>query len=456
MNTATLSPDTGRRRAADYAGRESRYLTIIAPNGLRKPAILEVLIGMAVALGLAYMLQPGDPLLIDSPYPWLWLLATIFALRYGALLGVLAGLCIMAAWWLFYDPAQYPVPKLLLAGGMMQLVVVGHCSDLWIGRLRRLSVANDYLDDRLSSLIDNHYLLRVSHEHMEREMLGGPVTLSDAVAQLRELARVNEDTHGIPGAQQLLEYAATVCRVDQAAIFLVTEGDFDPTALAAVGADFVLERDDSLLVACMESRQLTHLRSLDSENSAYIACVPMIATERGLVAVLVVRSMSFLALNTDNLQLLRTLVNYYVDGLCQTALVKDIHREVPACPEEFALELGRAARMTRDAGIPSTLMAVEFPPDAPFESAVDVLRSERRILDLIWAHVSDQSLIVFVLLPLTDALGAHGYRIRVQRQCQAELGLDLDGADVRIDAVAVPAEAPGLALCRLLHRGHHD
>ena len=157
MNTATLVPDTGRRRATDYAGRESRYLTIVAPNGLRKSAVVEVLIGMAVALGLAYMLRPGDPLLIDSPYPWLWLLATIFALRYGALLGVLAGLCIIASGWLLYDPAQYPVPTLLFAGGMMQLVIAGHCSDLWIGRLRRLNDANDYLDDRLNSLITNHY-----------------------------------------------------------------------------------------------------------------------------------------------------------------------------------------------------------------------------------------------------------------------------------------------------------
>jgi hypothetical protein len=456
MSTATLAPDTGRRRAADYAGRESRYLTIVAPNGLRKSAILEVLIGMVVALALAYMLQPSDPLLIESPYPWLWLLATIFALRYGALLGVLAGLCIMAAGWLLYDPAQYSVPTLLFAGGMIQLVVAGHCSDLWIGRLRRLNDANDYLDDRLSSLITNHYLLRVSHEHMEREMLGRPVTLRDAVAQLREAARANEDTHDFPGAQPLLEYAATVCRVDQAAIFRVTEGDVDPTALASVGADFVLELYDPLLVACLESRQLTHLRSPDSENSAYIACVPIIANEIGLIAVLVVRGMPFLALNTDNLQLLRTLSNYYVDGLSQTTLVKGIHQHVPACPEEFALELGRVARMKNEAGIPSTLMSFEFPPDAPFKFAIDFLRSERRTLDLVWAYATDQALIVFVLLPLTDTLGAHGYRLRMQRQCQAKLGLDLDGSDVRIDAVAVPAEAPGLALHRLLYRGRHD
>lgn len=456
MNPATLSPDIDKRGAADYAGRESRYLAFVAPNGLRNSAVLEVLIGMAVALGLAYMLQRNDPLLIDSQYPWLWLLATIFALRYGALLGVLAGLCIMAAWWLLYDPAQYPVPTRLFAGGMIQLVVVGHCSDLWIGRLRRLNGANDYLDDRLSSLITNHYLLRASHEHMEREMLGRPATLRDAVAQLRVAARAKEDTHDVPDAQQLLDYVATICRVDQAAIFRVTGGDIDPSALASVGADFVLVLDDSLLLACVESQQLTHLRSPDSENSAYIACVPIIANERGLIAVLVVRGMPFLALNTDNLQLLRTLSNYYVDGLSQTALVKGIHQRVPACPEEFALELGRVARMTNEAGIPSTLMAFRFPLEAPFESAVDFLRSERRTLDLIWDHATDQALIVFVLLPLTDTLGAHGYRLRIQRECQTKLGLDLDGADVCIDAVVVPAQAPGLALYRLLYRGHHD
>ncbi len=456
MNTVTLSTDTGRRTTADSAGRESRYLAIVAPNGLRGFAVVEVLVGMAVALGLSYVLRPGDPLLIDSPYPWLWLLATIFALRYGALLGVVAGLCILAAAWLLYDPAKYPIPTVLFAGGMIQLVVAGHCSDLWIGRLRRLSAANDYLDDRLGSLITSHYLLRASHEHMEREMLGRPVTLRDAVAQLREAGRAMQGSEEAPGMQQLLEYAASVCSVDQAAIFRATGDGLAADALASIGADFPLEPEDSLLVACLETHQLTHLRSPDCQSSAYIACVPIVAHDRGLVAVLVVRSMPFLALTTENLQLLRTLSNYYVDGWSQTASVKGIRQHVPACPDEFALELGRLARVSDEAGIPSTLMAFRFPQAAAYQSAIDILRSERRSLDLIWVHASDQASIVFVLLPLTDTLAAHAYRLRMQRECQVRLGLDLDGMGVRVDALAVPVQAPGLALRHLLYRGQHD
>ncbi|UYO93591.1 PelD GGDEF domain-containing protein [Pollutimonas sp. M17] len=455
MSTVILPQDSGRRVAADHARRESRYLAIVAPNGLRSFAVLEVVTGMAAALGLAYILRPDDPLLIGSPYPWLWLLATIFALRYGALLGVLSGLCIVAAAWLFHDAAQYPMPTVLLAGGMIQLVVVGHCSDVWVGRLRRLNAANDYLGERLGSLITNHYLLRASHEHMEREMLGRSVTLRDAIAQLRKASRANLDGQDVPGMQQLLDYAACVSSVDHAAIYRMTDKGLSPDALASIGPNFPLDLDDPLLRACLESHQLTHLRSPDGESSTYVACVPLIANERGLIAVLVVRGMPFLALNTDNLQLLRALLNYYVDGLAHTAVVKDIQQHVPTCPEEFALELGRLARLTNEAGIPSTLMAFEFSRDALSEPVMDILRSERRTLDLIWLHATEQTSIVFVLLPLTDTVRAQGCRLRVKRQCQDRLALDLDAMDVHIDIVAVPAQAPGLALRRLLYRGHH-
>lgn len=450
MHTAAHSSDTVRRRSAALPGGDNPYLNLIAPSGLRKSALLEVLIGMAIALGLAYMLWPDDPLLIDSAYPWLWLLATIFALRYGALLGVLAGMCILVAWWLLYSPTLASAPTLLFTGGMIQLVVAGHFSDLWMGRLRRFEGTNEYLDDRLGSLINNHYLLRASHEHLEREMLGSPVTLRDAVTHLREVALASDDKHDFPGAQQFLEYAATVCRVDQAAIFRVSQGKVQAGVIASVGGDFELAVNDPLLLACLESHQLTHLRSPDAEHSDYIACVPIITVEKGLIAVLVVRVMPFLATNTENLQLLRTLANYFVDGLSHAALIKSVQQHVHTCPDEFALELGRVARMTHEAGIPSTLMVFKFPLDSAFEPAIDLLRHERRSLDVIWTHPSDKALIVVMLLPLTDTLGAHGYRLGIQHQCEAKLGLDLDGNDVRIETVSVPAEAPGSALCRLL------
>lgn len=456
MNTAIQSSDTGRHSAAMFGGRESRYLSIIVPNGLGKWATLEVLVGMAVAIGLGYVLHPTDPLLMDSAYPWPWLLATIFALRYGALLGVLGGLCIMTAWWLLYTPPLFTIPTVLFTGGMIQLVVAGHCSDLWMGRLRRMKGTNDYLDDRLSSLISNHYLLRASHEEMEKEMVGRPVTLRSAVAHLREHIHASEDKHGFPGAQQLLEYAATVCSVDQAAIFRVIGDDVHPIAIAAIGNDFPLVPDDSLLVASLESQQLTHLRTPDTEHSEYIACVPIIAIEQGLIAVLVVRSMPFLAVNTDNLQLLRTLSNYFVDGLSHASLVRGIQQHVRECPDEFALELARVARMANEAGIPSTLIAFHFPLDSGFESAADILHSERGTLDFTWTHASGKALTVVMLLPLTDTLAAHRYRLRIQHQCETKLGIDLDGTEVCVETVAVPAEAPGLALYRLLNRAHHE
>src|SRR3546814_452150 len=137
---------------------------------------------MALIMGLSYLSHPSDPLCLNSYFPWVGLAAMIAALRYGTLFGVVAGLCMMAGWRLLYgeaDGAGFPV--MFFAGVLIQVVIAGYFRDTWASRAKRVGNTNQYLNDRLASITNNHYLLRISHDRLEKDLLSRPSTLRHAI-----------------------------------------------------------------------------------------------------------------------------------------------------------------------------------------------------------------------------------------------------------------------------------
>ena len=457
MQSATLQQQPSKARKSDPKGSVGLYGRLFAPAATRPASIIEVIVGMILVFGVCYLIRPGDPLLLGINFPWIWLAATVFALRYGALLGVLAGLCVALAWLVFYgDAGAAAFPAMFFVGGLTQLVITGHFCDVWANRANRLQSVNNYLNDRLVSITNNHYLLRVSRERLERDLLSKPSTLRDAVGYLRSLSASNVQSDPLPNAQSMLEFAALSCQIGVASIFPVTRNGLAQQAIASVGERFELNADDPLLRECVEKRALAHLRHIDAQESAYLACVPIIAASDQMTGVLVVRRMPFLSLNFDNLQLLLVLLNYYADGIEQQAVVTQVQKVVAECPYDFALELGRLAHMRQVSGVHSSLVALVFPRGTIGDSLFDQVVRQRRTLDLLWAFSTEQTQVVVVLMPLTDENGIDGYLLRIESNLKTQFDTDLAQAHVAVHSAAVDDAAPGVGLEKLLVRcGHH-
>src|SRR5690606_29064538 len=118
-------------------------------------------------------------------------------------------------------------PTMLFVGGMAQLVIAGHFADIWSARGRRLKAMNTYLDDSLVSITNNHYLLRVSHERLERDILAKPFTLRDAIEHVRSLPVASGENATLPNADAILAFVANGCQISQASIFPVHAEDID-------------------------------------------------------------------------------------------------------------------------------------------------------------------------------------------------------------------------------------
>nr|MBF0686127.1 GAF domain-containing protein [Pseudomonas sp.] len=368
-------------RDAGFLGR------LLAPAVTRPSAVIEVISGMALVFACCRFLRPTDPLLLGIDFPWIWLVATVFALRYGALLGVLAGFCVIADWFVFYGNAGgTSFPIMLFMGGLAQLIIAGHFCDLWVGRLTRLRVLSSHQDERLASITTNHYLLRISHDRLEREILSKPFTLRDALEHVRSLPTSADDKAVLPNADAILQLAASACQIAQASIFAGPADRLGRQPVASVGEPFEIEIEDPLLRQCLDRSSLAHLRQTGDMQSAYLVCAPIMTASGRMMGVLAVRQMSFLALNAENLQLLLVLLNYYAGGVEQRALVAPIQHSLPRCPYDFSLELARLARIRQSSGVGSAMVGLVFPRSSLGDLLVHRLREEHRSPDLLWTY----------------------------------------------------------------------
>ncbi|CAJ0776227.1 hypothetical protein LMG7141_00467 [Ralstonia condita] len=467
---ATEARGRDRRRNAQGIGASTWYGRMLAPAVSSPTAVLETLGATVVAIGIVWLFAPDNPLLLGYGFPWIWLVPLILALRYGTLLGALAALVVLGAWGVFYGQAVAAggFPRMYFLGGLMLVLVGGQFGDIWGARLSRARTVNGYLNDRLAALTKNHFLLRLSHERLENDLLAKPTTLRDTLTQLRNIALAAREHGGgtdqpdvaqLPGAVPFLQWTAQACQLEVAAMVRVTGNHVDTEPVARVGVPFDIVADDPLIRHCIDTHTLGHpqapeLRS--EEASRYVACAPMLSGADELIGIVVVQQMPFLSLSYENLQFLLVLLGYYADGVRHLSVSAEILDLVPDAPYEFALDLGRLARLHRDTGIDSSVVALIFDQDEGSDALFESVLRSRRALDVVWQARGKARRAIVTLMPLSGAGAVSAYLVRIEDSLRAQFGVDFEQAHISMQTLHVTGEHPGEALVRFLARCHLD
>jgi polysaccharide biosynthesis protein PelD len=468
VNTVTAqNAATGAKpRHSNPFGNLSAWRRLVAPAVARPFSIVESIVLVAIVFGLSWTLDHNDPFMLHSGFPWLWLAPLIVALRYGTLLGLLGCALLVGAYETMTHASAAAWPTMFFTGGILQTIVAGHFGDTWGSRARRANSINDYLNDRLVAITNSHYLMRLSHERLEKDLLTKPTTLRDSITELRRISVVHgldkekdkRSAGDVPGARELLEFVAHACQIEVAALYPVNDGKVGREALAHVGDTFDFDPRDELVQRALETNAVAHLKNDDRPvtNTHLLVCAPLISADGRMLAMLAVRRMPFLSLNFDNLQLLLVLLGYYADGVEHSKQVRDILRSVPDIPYEFALDVSRLTRLERSSGITTSLVALVFPHDDAGDSFFEHVIRRRRALDLMWPVKSEGQSVLLNLMPATDATGVDGYLARIEASLRAQFNLDLEGARIGVHTLNVGHDEPGPALKRLLARSGID
>ena len=376
------------------------------------------------------------------------------ALRYGVMPGIVSSAMLLAAWYVFQpDPAVAEVPKLYFLGGLLMVMVSGEYSGLWRTRLRRMSEVNYYLEDRIERITKRLYLLRLSHERLEQDMLSRPSTLRDAVGALRR--RVAADTakdgaSGLPGAQELLEFLSQYCQLEVAAIYARVESNAGAEAgyqlVAAIGSPPPLRPDDPLLAYASQRQHLAHIQveELDKAHpTEHLVVAPIETGRHRLLGMLVVTRMPFFAMNEDMLRMISVLASAYADGITAAHEVVPLMMALPGLPVIFAEEYVKLARMQRDYGINSHIVVLVCYGHPERLDIFAQIRRERRQPDIVWSIESLlECSLVITLMPLAGTAAVDGYLLRLENSLRETHGTGFRELGIQTHIIPLSHEDP--------------
>ena len=419
----------------------------LAATGVRSwIVLLETLLVPLVALVIGLVLNPEDPLWIHADFHWAWLAPVIVALRYGPLTGLgAAGVLLLG--WLALNRGHYDqFPQVFFLGGLIIVMLVGEFSSLWMARTRRAETVQHYLNQRMEHLIRQYYVLRLSHDRLEQELIGRPMSMRDALKTLRGLGSVQAD------AQTLLRLLAQYCQINAAALYHLENRQLAAEPLARIGSPIALHGEDPLVRQALETGKLCHVAQVTAEQqtSRYLVAAPLLDLGGDIYGILLVDEMPFFSVQEENLQTINLLLGYYTDGLSTQALAAPVVQAVPQCPPGFAFEAQRLTHVHQSTQVGSVIVALEFLPRAIERSLPEQILRLKRELDETWLCEGGERQVLALLMPLGNRATAEGYIARIEQWCQQGSGQPLAEAGVFPHVILLDGGAPVDALQRIV------
>lgn len=419
---------------------------------------LEVVLIPLLAIGIAWLASPDDPMLADTLFPWLWFAPVLIALRYGVLPGLLGSVPILLNWLVATHLGLVTnefSPEFFFGGGLLVLVC-GEFSDVWRDRNLRMDETNLYVTERLSRITKRHLLLNLSHDRLEQEMLARPGSLRDALASLRTIAIMGgDDQQPMPGSAGLLQLLAQYVNIESATLYTLEArgtGHVLGKLIASVGEPEALTPDDELLCLALETHSLAHIASQEislERKTRQLVVAPLVAGNDTLIGVLAVTRMPFFSLNVENLQMMSVILAYYADNIRHAPEVHTIQERLPTIPALYAEELVRLILMQKKVGIPSHIVVMTFSGSQREEIPAEFLRIKRG-LDLYWqSHVNGKPVIA-VLMPFASPSAKDGFLQRVEGWLMDRFVGNFDSLGVHLRSIDFAHEDPLDALAEVI------
>lgn len=363
----------------------------------------------AIMIVASFVTQQQDPFRLGGGFPWPVLGPLLAGLRYGFVYGFVSALLILVVLGVAINlqwqaASGFPLPWAI--GVVVVAMVAGEFRDMWGRRLHRLEGAFQYRAERLEEFTRNYQLLRLSHDRLEQTVANSGLSLREGIMHLQSTLGVIDGLTET-SLQKLIEFVAEYGALTQACIVGITADRIDAARiLARVGEDFTIDDNDPVLKTALESGELAAV-NLITENAAnlnpLLAAVPVTDSTGEVHAMLLVRSMPFFAFQENNLKLIAVLVAHGVDHLRFGAATSSVTRFIASFErvrrdhEEFRLD----AMLLRLSGARADVMV-----------AYEKLRSSIRAIDMICLTQDKEQLVIWIMLPLTNAAEAQAWMQR--------------------------------------------
>lgn len=407
-----------------------------------EPVVLTLL-----ALGFCYLIHPTNPLFVREIFPWPWLIPVIVVFQYGFGPALLSVALIIFVAVIQKDTGMFPIRDFqsYILSGMTLILVCTIVSSSWIRRILNAEVLQTYNDERLKSLSRSYYMLRVSSDYLEQNIISKPMTLRLAFKELLKL-NLNEHNELTPEvAYSFLQLISQFCQINIGGIYLYQAKQLNSEPFAEVGLIGKLIEQDPLIKKCLDSEQVCYVsinQIEDTSDCVYLVAAPLISNDNRCLGILVIKEMPFWNLNDETLRILNILVYYFSKEIIVSSDISHFLHQYPECSVDFARQLNRLIPLKKDFDVDSALVAVMVSKKLRPHNVIENLKNQHRLLDSNWSLEQDDYDVLITLMPFTAAAGIHGYITRIKNYLNFDLGLSFDNGQIKTRSIQLYNDEP--------------
>jgi polysaccharide biosynthesis protein PelD len=387
----------------------------------------EVLLWPVFFVGVSWYSNAANPFYVNEGFPWPWLGVWLIALRYGALAGSVAALILLAAWYLIAPAGGFP--RLYFLGGTIVTLICGEFGSLWGERSTRFKEATTYLDDKIERLTRQLYLLKLSHDELEYELVDRPGTLRDALVELRALLDANDDIRSkLPCAKAMMEFLAQYCHIEAGGLYEYLDGPRPAIRkVTTLGEVRTPDASDPMLVRAVETGQSVHLQEAlvdQSRQSPLLLVAPVRDAQNNTIGVLTVDRLPFTALNPDNLRNIWVLLQAYAEYLRLSSMSRDHALDWPQAPVALRHEFAWLQRLHLDYGLQSWCVLWRC-DDAQAQAVLEHIRMQHASGEMAWLVQHEGHVMLACLLPFAGIAKVKFQQQRIEESIARSFGSQL-------------------------------
>lgn len=369
-------------------------------------AIFEVILLPLLVPFLAWLMGREDLFFLQTPFPWMLLVPTLTASRYGTRYGLLS-LLVMSSLSLLYvlifNPALLTTASQILVGSLLVVLVIGEMIQYWGNRTEKQ--AKELEGYRLSASQSEQalQLLHISYSQLEEDLVAENQSLANSLRLLDASvshATVNNQAEALNIAVSKMQEILTHYPWLEAAAFyrMGNDGQLHRNNMGSIGLIAMDTYKDPLILEAIRCKQAvsvknTQLIEKHQLNTKLQAAIPLIDSNGRLWGVMAIARMANSAMTQQNLNLLALLCNYVSNLLDNT--------KRPASNARILIqEMYTALNVVLNKVKTATLITMTIRNTDESTEYQDYFAAKVRGANRIWRLHRQESTTLVILLPL--------------------------------------------------------
>ncbi|WP_200763636.1 PelD GGDEF domain-containing protein [Nitrosophilus alvini] len=394
-----------------------KFINFFGNGKLR--SYFEVFLISTVSIAIGWYINREDPLLLQKHFSYYLLLLSIISLYYGFGTAILCMTIFAVSLLIFYETFPYEIFSMYL----LMAFILSEFHYYWKRKLQEYDEVNDYLKEKLEETATNLFILKTSHDQLEKNYILKPLSIRETLKEIKEMLYENEKNY----FEEFLKLTGRVCGIESASLYIKDkEGNFNP--VSTLGKENIpFHINDPLLKSALEEKSTAYFTVAHAmKNTEYIAVIPAVTSQNSVKGILLVKEIPFLNLNKDNLLTISLFLSYFINTYETARDYSYLNKKFPTIPEVFIKELDKIVALKNRFKTQSSIVIFAYENNSMGELIAANIEKSLRGIDTLYTSINSNRYKVVVLLPLTPNIGAMEFIKRIRRNISSDFGKEYE------------------------------